>query len=96
MVNAFDSLISEIRFSRKYDERWTVGIFSIPLKILRGGLPVYRVEDFHDGEIKETFYLLGSFIVTQWEATVLDSWFFSYYLPKQMKLVEKHPHDTKG
>ena len=27
-----------------------------PPPILRGGLPIYRLEDFHDEEIKGTFY----------------------------------------
>ena len=43
-------------FTREYDEKWTGGIFKISQKILRGGLPVYRLKDFHDEEIKGTFY----------------------------------------
>lgn len=50
--------ISYIRnpFTREYDEKWTGEIFKISQKILRGGLPVYRLKDFHDEEIKGTFY----------------------------------------
>jgi hypothetical protein len=43
-------------FTREYDEKWTGEIFKISQKILRGGLPVYRLKDFHDEEIKGTFY----------------------------------------
>lgn len=43
-------------FSREYDERWTGEIFIISQRILRSGLPVYRVEDFDGDEIKGTFY----------------------------------------
>lgn len=43
-------------FSREYDERWTGEIFIISQRILRGGLPVYRVQDFDRNEIIETFY----------------------------------------
>lgn len=43
-------------FSREYDERWTGEIFVISQRILRGGLPVYRVHDFDKDEIKGTFY----------------------------------------
>ena len=31
-------------------------IFKISQRILRGGLPVYRIKDFNDDEIKGTFY----------------------------------------
>lgn len=43
-------------FSRNYDERWTIEILSISQRILRGGLPVYSVEDFDGDEISEAFY----------------------------------------
>ena len=43
-------------FSREYDEKWTGEIFSISQKILRGGLPLYRVKDYDGDEIKGTFY----------------------------------------
>jgi hypothetical protein len=37
-------------FTREYDEKWTGEIFKISQKILRGGLPLYRLKDFHDEE----------------------------------------------
>lgn len=43
-------------FSREYDERWTDEIFVISQKILRRGLPVFRVQDFDKDEIEGTFY----------------------------------------
>jgi len=43
-------------FSREYDEKWTGEIFIISQKILRGGLPVYRVKDYDGDEIRGTFY----------------------------------------
>jgi hypothetical protein len=43
-------------FTREYDEKWTGEIFKISPKIIRDGLPVYRLKDFHDEEIKGTFY----------------------------------------
>lgn len=43
-------------FTREYDEKWSGEIFKISQRILRGGLPVYRVVDFNDEEIKGTFY----------------------------------------
>lgn len=43
-------------FSRNYDERWTIEILRISQRILRGGLPVYSVEDFDGDEISEAFY----------------------------------------
>ncbi|XP_021376986.1 uncharacterized protein LOC110465475 [Mizuhopecten yessoensis] len=43
-------------FTREYDEKWTGEIFTISQKILRGGLPVYRVTDYDGDEIKGTFY----------------------------------------
>ena len=46
-------------FTREYDEKWTGEIFKISQKLLRDGLPVYILKDFHDEEIKGTFY--------QWE-----------------------------
>ena len=48
-----------IPFSREYDERWTGEIFSISQKILRGGLPVYRVQDLNEEDIKGTFLNLN-------------------------------------
>ena len=43
-------------FTRDYDEKWTGEIFKISQNILRGGLPVYRLKNFHDEEITGTFY----------------------------------------
>ena len=34
-------------FSLTYEERWTGKIFSISQRILRSGLPVYRVQDLN-------------------------------------------------
>jgi hypothetical protein len=45
-------------FTRKYNEKWMGEIFKISQKILRGRLPVYRLKDFHDEEIKVTFYFV--------------------------------------
>lgn len=43
-------------FFREYDERWMGEIFNISQRVLRGGLPVYRVKDFDDDKIKGIFY----------------------------------------
>ncbi|VDI58259.1 Hypothetical predicted protein [Mytilus galloprovincialis] len=43
-------------FTREYDEKWSGEIFKISQRILRGGLPVYRLIDFQDEEISGTFY----------------------------------------
>ena len=43
-------------FTREYDEKWTEEIFKTSQNIIRGGLPVYRLKDFHEEEIKGTFY----------------------------------------
>jgi hypothetical protein len=43
-------------FAREYDEKWTGDVFKISQRIIRGGLPVYRIKDFNDDEIKGTFY----------------------------------------
>ena len=50
--------ISHLRnvFSREYDEKWSGEIFAVSQKILRGGLPVYRLKDYDGDEIKGTFY----------------------------------------
>ncbi|XP_069109792.1 uncharacterized protein [Argopecten irradians] len=63
-VKKLQSLIATIRhitgrsnpFTREYDQRWTGEIFSISQKVLRGGLPLYRVKDYDGDEIKGTFY----------------------------------------
>ncbi|XP_063435899.1 uncharacterized protein LOC134716820 [Mytilus trossulus] len=43
-------------FTREYDEKWSGEIFKISQRILRGGLPVYRLIDFQNEEISGTFY----------------------------------------
>ena len=43
-------------FTREYDEKWTGEIFKVSQRIMRGGLPIYRLKDFYDEEIKGTFY----------------------------------------
>jgi hypothetical protein len=43
-------------FTREYDEKWTGEIFKVAQRIMHGGLPIYRLKDFHDEEIKATFY----------------------------------------
>ena len=43
-------------FTREYDEKWTGEIFKVTQRIMRGRLPIYRLKDFHDEEIKGTFY----------------------------------------
>jgi hypothetical protein len=41
---------------KEYNEKWTGEIFKVTHRIMRGGLPIYRLKDFHDEEIKGTFY----------------------------------------
>ena len=50
--------ISHIRnlFSREYDEKWSGEIFVVVERRLRGGLPVYRLADYLNEDIKGTFY----------------------------------------
>ena len=43
-------------FTREYDEKWIGEIVKVTQRIMRGGLPIYRLKDFHDEEIKGTFY----------------------------------------
>ena len=43
-------------FTREYDELWTSEIIKVTQRIMRGGLPIYRLKNFHDEEIKRTFY----------------------------------------
>ena len=40
--------------TKEYDEKWTGDIFTSTQRIMRGGLPIYRLKDFHDEEIKGT------------------------------------------
>lgn len=50
--------ISHLRnvFTREYDEKWSGEIFVVAERYLRGGLPVYKLKDYLDEEIKGTFY----------------------------------------
>lgn len=50
--------ISHLRnvFTREYDEKWSGEIFVVSERRLRGGLPVYRLKDYLNDEIKGTFY----------------------------------------
>lgn len=50
--------ISHLRnvFSREYDERWTGELFKISGRRMRGGIPVYTLNDFQDDPIKGSFY----------------------------------------
>ena len=43
-------------FSREYDEKWTGEVFVIKDRYMRGGLPIYKLKDFHGNEIKGSFY----------------------------------------
>ena len=43
-------------FTREYDEKWTGEIFKVAQRIMRGGVPIYRLKDFHDEVIKGTLY----------------------------------------
>ena len=43
-------------FTREYDEKWSGEIFIISERRLRGGLPVYKLKDYMDEEIKGSFY----------------------------------------
>ena len=50
--------ISHLRkiFTREYDEKWSGEIFVVSERRLRGGLPIYRLKDYLEDEIKGTFY----------------------------------------
>ena len=50
--------ISHLRnvFSREYDQKWSGEIFVIAARYMRGGLPLYRLKDYMDDEIKGSFY----------------------------------------
>ena len=43
-------------FTREYDEKQTGEIFKITQRIMCGELPLYRLKNFHDEEIKGAFY----------------------------------------
>jgi hypothetical protein len=46
-------------FTREYDEKWTGEIFKVAQRIMHGGLPIYRLKDFHDEEIKGLYMTIG-------------------------------------
>lgn len=50
--------ISHLRnvFTREYDQKWTGEVFTITQRLLRNGIPVYRVKDYGGDNIKGTFY----------------------------------------
>ena len=54
-------IITYIRniFIRVYDEKWTGKIFRNTQRIMRGGLPINRMKDFHDEEIKRRVLSVG-------------------------------------
>jgi len=43
-------------FQREYDHNWTGEVFKISRRYLRGGLPIYRVQDFKGNDLQGTFY----------------------------------------
>jgi hypothetical protein len=43
-------------FQRDYQQKWTEELFIIRHRFLREGIPVYRIQDFEDGNIDGTFY----------------------------------------
>jgi len=43
-------------FTREYDQRWTGEVFTISKRFWRSGVPIYKIKDYHDEEIKGTFY----------------------------------------
>ena len=50
--------ISHLRniFTREYDEKWSGEIFLVSERRLRGGIPIYRLKDYLNEDIKGTFY----------------------------------------
>ncbi len=50
--------ISHLRnvFTREYDQKWTGEVFTITHRLLRNGIPVYRVKDYSGERITGTFY----------------------------------------
>ena len=50
--------VSHVRtlFSREYDEKWSGEIFIIAQRLLKEGLPIYKLKDYMDEEIKGSFY----------------------------------------
>ena len=43
-------------FTREYDAKWTGEIFTISHRLMRGGLPLYKIKDYNGDEIKGSFY----------------------------------------
>ena len=43
-------------FHREYDQNWTGEIFKVSRKYIRGGLPIYNVQDFNHEDIQGSFY----------------------------------------
>ena len=43
-------------FQREYDQKWTGEIFEVSRKYIRGGLPIYNVQDFNREDIQGSFY----------------------------------------
>ena len=50
--------ISHLRniFTREYDEKWSGEIFLVSKSRLRGRIPIYRLKDYLNEDIKGTFY----------------------------------------
>jgi hypothetical protein len=50
--------ITQLRniFSREYDEKWTGEVFNVSQRFWRSEVPIYKIKDYHDEEIKGTFY----------------------------------------
>jgi hypothetical protein len=58
-------------FTREYDEKWNGEIFMVTQRIMRGGLLIYRLEDFRDEEINGTFYQSELQKVDVWDDDIL-------------------------
>ena len=58
-------------FTREYDEKWNGEIFKVTQRIMRGGLLIYRLEDFRDEEINGTFYQSELQKVDVWDDDIL-------------------------
>jgi hypothetical protein len=69
-------------FTREYEEKWTGEIFKVTQRIMRGGLPIYRLKDVHDEEIKGTFYQSELQKVDVWDD---DIWKIEKILKKKGK-----------
>jgi hypothetical protein len=69
-------------FTREYEEKWTGEIFKVTQRIMGGGLPIYRLKDVHDEEIKGTFYQSELQKVDVWDD---DIWKIEKILKKKGK-----------